>query len=364
VPALPREEARLAFGDDVDPTTSDSNETTDGVADPMTPEPAGEDEQEEAPRRPTVLILNHHRDCFDELVAALGQRGMEVVESRSVAETHRTLGDRRPDVVVLNPLVLRSGGVEIEFARSLCGNHDGSTVLLLVDGLRGLEQARRAALPFADFLQKPVDPAECLHRIELAFERRERFRRLRSRAQELEGQVTIDHKTGLSSERFFRSALQLEFKRAQRHRMPLSLALVDVDDFKSINDSTEYAFGDLVLKHIADCLKRNIRETDYAARFGGDEFVLLLPHTTAAEAVQTAMRIKKRIAESVVSGRGYSQKVTISIGIATFDGQTDFDSAELRTRANKALHRAKRRGKNHVECHNDDPPAPPPPKKR
>ncbi|MGE0143156.1 MAG: GGDEF domain-containing protein [Planctomycetota bacterium] len=358
---MPREEARLAFGGDIDPVPSDSVDAGDDSADAATPAPAGEDDRDGPPHRPTVLILNHHRDPLDELVAALGQRGMEVIESRSVAETHRTLGDRRPDVVVLNPLVLRAGGVEIELARGLCSNQDGSTVLLLVDGLRGLEQARRAALPFADFLQKPVDPAECLHRIELAFERRERFHRLRSRAQELEGQVTIDHKTGLSSERFFRSALQLEFKRAQRHRMPLSLALVDVDDFKSINDSTEYAFGDIVLQHIADCLKRNIRETDYAARFGGDEFVLLLPHTTSAEAVQTAMRIKKRIAESVVTGRGYSQKVTISIGIATFDGHSDFDSAELRTRANKALHRAKRRGKNHVECHGDEPPAAPPP---
>ena len=146
--------------------------------------------------------------------------------------------------------------------------------------------------------------------------------------------------------------------------MPLSLLLIDVDDFKSINDSTEYAFGDVVLRHVAESLRRNIRETDYAARFGGDEFVLLLPHTSSAEAVQTAVRIKKRIAETTVQARGYAQRVTISIGIDTFDGRSDTDPAELRARANKALHQAKRRGKNQVWLYTAGDPEPPPPTKR
>ena len=85
--------------------------------------------------------------------------------------------------------------------------------------------------------------------------------------------------------------LDLEWKRAQRHQNPLSLLLLDVDNFKSVNDTTEYAFGDEVLQRVADALKANIRETDFAARFGGDEFCVLLPQTSPAEAVQTALRI-------------------------------------------------------------------------
>jgi two-component system cell cycle response regulator len=311
-----------------------------------------------------VLVLNHHRDPLAELVNALRRRGFEVTEARSLADTQQLLDRVAPDLAILNPLVLKRGGVELELVDRLQRNGVPVPVILLVDGLRGLDVARRADLPFCDFLLKPPAIDECLHRVDLALRTREAFARLQARARELEGQVTTDHKTGLLSERYFRQALQLEHKRAQRHTMPLSLLLIDVDDFKSINDSTEYAFGDVVLRHVAESLRRNIRETDYAARFGGDEFVLLLPHTSSAEAVQTAVRIKKRIAETTVQARGYSQRVTISIGIDTFDGRSDTDPAELRARANKALHQAKRRGKNQVWLYTAGDPEPPPPTKR
>ena len=318
----------------------------------------------QSPRAARVLLLNHHRDALGELISALVRRGHEVAQADSLAETQALLQRVQPDVVLLNPLVIKPGGVELELVEAL--QHDGLPVpvILLVDALRGVEQARRIELPLADFLLKPPSVDECLHRIDLALRRREAFALLRRRASELEDQVTIDFKTGLSSERHFKNALHIEFKRAQRHLQPLSLLLIDVDDFKSINDTTEYAFGDVVLRQVAETLKRNIRETDYAARFGGDGFVLLLPHTTSPEAVQTATRIKKRIAETTVQARGYAQRVTVSIGIDTFEGRGEGDPIDLRTRANKALHQAKRRGKNQCWLYTPDDPAPPPPKKR
>ena len=311
-----------------------------------------------------VLVLNHHRDPLDELVEALRRRGFEVLEARSLTDTQRLLERAAPDLAILNPLVLKRGGVELELVDRLQRDGNPVPVILLVDGIRGLDLARRAETPFCDFLLKPPSIDECLHRVDLALRTREAFARLQAKARDLEGQVTTDHKTGLLSDRYFRHALQVEHKRAQRHHMPLSLLLIDVDDFKSINDSTDYAFGDVVLKHVAECLRRNIRETDYAARFGGDEFVLLLPHTSSAEAVQTAVRIKKRIAETTVQARGYAQRVTISVGIDTFDGRSDADPIELRTRANKALHQAKRRGKNQVWLYTAGDPEPPAPAKR
>jgi diguanylate cyclase (GGDEF)-like protein len=152
----------------------------------------------------------------------------------------------------------------------------------------------------------------------------------------------------LLSERHFRKLLQREFKLAQRHHLPLSLLLVDVDDFKRVNDTTEYAFGDEVLKEVARALKANVRETDFAARFGGDEFAILLPHTTPAEAVHTAMRIRKTIAAAVVENGPYKHHVTVSIGIDTFDGRSTTSPDELCRHANKALQEAKHRGKDQV----------------
>ena len=142
--------------------------------------------------------------------------------------------------------------------------------------------------------------------------------------------------------------IALEWKRAQRHQNPLSLLLIDVDNFKQVNDTTEYAFGDEVLRRVADALKQNVRETDFAARFGGDEFCVLLPQTSPAEAVQTALRIRQRIAGMTVQNANFDRQVTVSIGVDSYDGRKASSVDQLRRHANRALHEAKRRGKNQV----------------
>lgn len=298
---------------------------------------------------PVVAVLNHHRDALDELLRALAAAGFETLFSASLAETHRILRqNRRPAVIVLNPLVLEPDGVEAEILRRLQREDDPIPVLLLLKDEADLERASLLELPFLDFLLSPFSPKECAQRVRLALTNRNRVRALLQHTRDLEGQVTIDFKTGLLSERHFKKVLHVEFKRAQRHRLPLSLLLLDVDDFKSVNDSTEYAFGDDVLRRVAETLRNGIRETDFAARFGGDEFVLLLPQTTPAEAVQTAIRIKTRIAATTIENGAYSRRVTVSVGIDTFDGRQTTTPEELRRRANKALQEAKRRGKNQV----------------
>jgi len=326
----------------------DPTDTREAAGEP--PPPRERDPQ--APAR--VLIFNHQRDSLHELVAALRRAGHDATETRSLAETHRALERGRPDVAVLNPLVLKSGGVELGLVEELQQTGQPVPVILLLETLQDLEQARRLAVPVRDFVVKPASAAEIVHRVELGIRTRDELLRLHDRARELEGQVSVDFKTGLLSDRYFRHVLQIEFKRAQRHQTPLSLLLIDVDDFKGINDTTDYAFGDIVLRSVAEALRHGIRETDFAARFGGDEFVLLLPHTTPAEAVQTAMRIRKKIAQQIVQDRGFARSVTLSIGIDTYDGRVDSSPEELRSRANRALHQAKRRGKNQVWLFSED----------
>lgn len=301
----------------------------------------------------TVLIMNHHRDGLEGLVNGLREAGLQVAETTSLTETCRFLERTRPAVIVINPLVLKAGGLEMEVVEALHREDDPVPALLLLEDARQLEQARRLALPFRDFVLKPHSPLECVQRIELALGHKRRHTTLVRRVQELEGQISIDFKTGLLSDRYLRRVMTIEFKRSQRHHTPLSLLLVDVDNFKTINDSTEYAFGDEVLRAVAECLKAGTRETDFAARMGGDEFVLLLPQTTPAEAVQTAIRIRKLIGNLVISNGTYTRKVTISIGIDTYDGRAPTGPEDLRRRANKALQEAKRRGKNQVWLYSD-----------
>jgi diguanylate cyclase (GGDEF)-like protein len=292
--------------------------------------------------------MNHHRDAIGEVIEALGHAGFHVLEADSLAQSCRLIAQVRPDVVVLNPLILAAGGVELELLESLQKDDDPVPVILLIDHLQSLAETRQMRSPFRDFLLKPYTAAECVHRVEMALLTRRKFRALQHRARQLEGQVSVDFKTGLLSELYFKRLMVLEWKRAQRHQNPLSLMLVDVDNFKSINDSTEYAFGDEVLKKVGDALRANVRETDFAARFGGDEFSVLLPQTSPAEAVQTALRIRARISGMTVQSGPYSRQVTVSIGLDSFDGRSASSLDILRRNANKALQEAKRRGKNQV----------------
>ncbi len=303
---------------------------------------------ESATTTQVVLLMNHNHDPLGELTLALARHGYEVHVGDSLAQSHRLVAATRPDVVLLNPLVLSAGGVEVELLASLQRDDDPVPVILLVDDLQALSEARQLRLPFRDFVLKPCAPAECVYRVELALQTRTSIRSLHVRARQLESQVSIDFKTGLVSERHMRTLLDLEWKRAQRYQNPLSLLLIDVDNFKGVNDSTEYAFGDEVLRRVADALKANVRETDLAARFGGDEFCVLLPQTSPAEAVQTALRIRQKIAAMTVQKGNYQRMVTVSIGVDSYDGRVASSVDQLRRNANRALLEAKRRGKNQV----------------
>ncbi|MCA8941945.1 MAG: diguanylate cyclase [Planctomycetes bacterium] len=299
------------------------------------------------------MIFDHRRDGLREIASCLSRSGYDVVVSQSLDQSAELSIEADADVVILNPLVVQRDGVEFEMLERLQRDHP-VPVIVFVDSVDGLDEARHLRVPLRDFVLPPHATEEVLHRVELAAAAMEYLGQLHERAAELEGQVTNDFKTDLLSERHFRNLLHIEFKRAQRNRAPLSMLLIDVDNFKSINDTTDYAFGDEVLRAVAATLRSSCRETDFPARFGGDEFVVLLPQTTAAEAVQTGLRIRKRMEETTVQTDRYSTGLTVSIGIDTFDGRTPITAEEFRRRTNKALQEAKRHGKNQTWLYTDD----------
>lgn len=324
-------------------TTSPNNGAMSGV-----PVSMAEANDEQGNSRPLLVLCNHCREPLDVLLSTVSRLGMDALETTSLAETCELVARVRPDIIALNPLALVAGGVELELLEQLQFEEDPIPVLFFVDDLQVLSEARQWRLPLRDFLHKPVQPNEAVHRLELLLLYRRRYRSLLERARYLETQISVDHKTGLLSDRHFDRVLEIEWKRAQRHQNPLALILVDVDDFKAVNDTTEYTFGDEVLRRVGDTLRSTVRETDFAARLGGDEFCLLLPQTTPKEAVQTALRIRQRIAETVVTDGDYSRAVTVSMGIDAYDGRSKTSARDLRSRANQALKDAKKRGKNQV----------------
>jgi diguanylate cyclase (GGDEF)-like protein len=159
-----------------------------------------------------------------------------------------------------------------------------------------------------------------------------------------------DAKTGLLNARTWESEAEAEVARAVRARMALAVAVLDIDWFKRVNDTYGHLFGDEVLKDIARCLPGVLREYDSAGRFGGEEFVLLLPHTRAVDAFRIADRVRDHISGlSLHTSDGQSVQVTVSVGVAALDAGSCRELTDLLAAADAALYRAKRDGRNQVQ---------------
>ncbi len=156
-----------------------------------------------------------------------------------------------------------------------------------------------------------------------------------------------DFLTGIYNHRYFSHRLAEEFERVVRYKHPLSLIMVDIDHFKTINDTYGHRKGDMVLKEFAKALKRNIRKTDILARYGGEEFVILLPQTDRAGAIIEAERIRKTLKDYDYTIKGL--KITISLGIATYPHKKIKTPNDLIGAADTAMYMAKEKGRNSTE---------------
>ena len=180
--------------------------------------------------------------------------------------------------------------------------------------------------------------------------------RLREQAVLLRELAVIDELTGLHNRRFFDCRLSHELDRFERYRHPLSLVLLDVDHFKRVNDTYGHDMGDDVLRHLAGIGQALIRRVDLFARFGGEEFALLLPDTGPEGALVAAERMRKRVEETPVTIDGQEIAITISVGVSSTSDRFTGDAHGLIRAADQALYEAKRSGRNRVVVCEDSPP--------
>jgi len=157
----------------------------------------------------------------------------------------------------------------------------------------------------------------------------------------------IDPLTFLHNRRMILKGLQDEVIRAQRYKTELTISVVDVDKFKSVNDTFGHIVGDEVLRQIAHQLRDGIRHPDVAGRYGGEEFLILLPNANQKAASEQAERLCKRIRETVVTVDNHDIKISVSIGIAQYRADESWDS--LLNRADNAMYKAKDKGRDRWE---------------
>jgi len=155
-----------------------------------------------------------------------------------------------------------------------------------------------------------------------------------------------DPLTGAYNRRYFNHRLQIEIKRAERYKRNLSILMIDIDNFKDLNDEFGHTEGDRILRLLVEVIQKNLRQTDVLCRYGGEEFVVLLPETNIASARIVAEKLRKTVEKRLaIEQMGVKKPVTISIGVANFP--SDAYSAEtLIQTADRRLYQAKRAGKN------------------
>lgn len=314
----------------------------------------------------------HELDDLARAVAEANVNSIEILERQEELTRHL---DRQNRELVEQSARLESHRREQE-AQLEAMAHANVDALLMMDESEGklasLEEARRRLAErnrdlderTRDLEREALALAESNTDAILMMEEREREliklrdqnRDLREEQQSLQSQAFVDGLTGLYNHRYLREQLATEVARARRYDRALSVIFLDADHFKQINDNFGHDVGDTVLRAIARTLSSGIRGADigvrmsgtpFAVRYGGEEFVLLLPETPLAGAVVVAERLRASIeAEGLLVEQG--QHVTVSAGVATSLPTDDPITAVLR-RADAALYRAKRAGRNRVE---------------
>jgi two-component system cell cycle response regulator len=313
--------------------------------------------------------------------------GMEAPERSAIADKgvggRILLVDDRPSSYErLAPILAAEHTVDVEInpAEALFHAADGNYDLLIVslslenyDGLRLCSQARSLErtrqLPILaisdadnnarllrgleigvnDYLLRPIDKNELLARARTQIRKRRYTDHLRDNVQNSIEMAVTDALTGLHNRRYMESHLSTLADQASSRAKPLSLMILDIDYFKSINDTYGHDAGDDVLREFAVRIRKSIRGIDLACRYGGEEFVIVMPETDVQVAGLIAERLRRSIAsETFAVNKGTKRiDVTISIGLATLD-RKDEPVADVLKRADTALYRAKNDGRNRV----------------
>ncbi|MEZ4503781.1 MAG: GGDEF domain-containing protein [Dehalococcoidia bacterium] len=184
-------------------------------------------------------------------------------------------------------------------------------------------------------------------RVALRRERRlvEAAATLRLSKAKLAEEARTDSTTGLFNRRALDIALGTEFRRAQRYGRRLGVLMVDLDNFKGLNDTHGHAFGDLVLRTVASTLRANLRESDVLARYGGDEFVIVLPEAARGDSAAVGEKLRAAVAARLLVDGDVEARTTISVGVATYPSEHATSEADLLRLADEALLEAKRTGR-------------------
>ncbi len=299
-----------------------------------------------------VLIADDENISRRKLEKFLEDLGYRVISCKGGLEAWDVIqSEDAPNLLILDWMMPGLDGMEICRKVRELAREPYTYILLLTsrgeqeDIVKGMEAGAD------DYITKPFNQNELKARLAAGKRIVELNEDLLIMRKNLERQAIYDELTGIYNRYYMAEILEKEFSRALRYQTDISCLLLDLDFFKEVNDTFGHAFGDMVLREFSTCLKQEARKTDIPFRYGGEEFMLLLPNTGIDGALGVAEKIRSSCEARKYNDENSSTIVTVSIGIASVKHHMLTDSKELMALADKALYHAKTEGRNRVEVY-------------
>ncbi len=291
-----------------------------------------------------ILAIDDSPDIHQLLRVRLKNLDVRLESALNANEALKMVDESRPDLILLDVCMPDVSGFDL--CKTIKSRPDSSNIPIIF--LTVASEVKQKVMGFevgaVDYIEKPFEPEELTARVRAALRSKRYFDMLSQRAM-------LDGLTGLWNRAHFDQRILEEVAASLRYDRPLSLVMVDVDRFKSLNDNHGHPFGDEVLQSVGDVLLRSARTSDTACRYGGEEFTIILRETDLEGARIFAERLRQQIQELVFKHKGQLVTVSASFGIsnnALCRNPCEFNKAWLIDSADRALYRAKETGRNRV----------------
>ena len=283
-----------------------------------------------------ILVIDDMEVLAEHYAAVLNNAGMLCKTVSDIGHLLETLSDFKPELILMDICMPQCTGIETAKIIRQKDELLSVPIVFLSTETDPLQHISAMELGGDDFLQKPIDDE---HLTTAVRTRAQRFRQLRSH-------MHRDGLTGLLNHVTLKSQLESEISRAHRQREPLSFAMIDIDNFKQVNDSYGHPVGDRVIKSVSRMLTKRLRKSDLIGRYGGEEFAIILPETDIETAQQLLDNIRQSFSKLLQQFDEIQFNCTFSAGITQLTPETNLDS--LISRADAALYDAKHAGRNRV----------------
>jgi len=285
-----------------------------------------------------VLIIDDSADVHRLLKANLKSEELEFISASDGLEGLMAAQQYTPSLIILDLDLPSMDGLSVLKRLKELSKTQQIPVIVLSGQQNPSDKVATFDMGAIDYITKPFEMTELRVRVRSALRMQQLVQMLAQRAQ-------IDGLTGLWNRTFFDRRWSEEHARCTRHAHPVAIALLDLDHFKDVNDTYGHPAGDMVLQTVARILQRECRHSDLACRYGGEEFVLLMPDTATHEAAAVCERIRAAV-EAARWARLPNLKVTVSIGIAGCSGVCPVSPDQWVEEADRNLYSAKRNGRN------------------